>query len=490
MGRMLSLGPDRALPQNLGRIPRTGINDRFSGVSGPAQIRALPDTPVLEQVNPMRRMAFYAAVAMIFVRMSVTPEIIAYYTGTNTYILYLIGPPALIGVLITGGFGRAFRAKVAWFWTCLVIWMFLSTPFSSWQGGSAGVVSAYARTSYICLIVLAGTVAAWKDLKSVFNMMAASSLAVLLVARFLAKPDAEGRLALDVTDSTIGNPNDLAAHVLLLLPFIVYFGFKSGQNKILRVFTLVGGLYSIWVILETSSRGALVGLAAMALFLFLKASGAQRIAIVVAVPILAAVSIAVIPAQNLMRLETIFTSSPTSAEAAGIAAEAGESRESRTYLLKKSIQFTFEHPVFGVGPGQFSNFEGSTSRKAGEHGNWHETHNTYTQISSECGIPALILMLASMIGALGLVNKTLKKARARGNQEIAGACLCYLVSWVGYLVTIFFLACAYRFTLPTMVGLAIAIHLAGERELDGPGTAPGRTLYSVGSRPPALHAAR
>jgi O-antigen ligase len=274
---------------------------------------------------------------------------------------------------------------------------------------------------------------------------------------------------------------------LLLLPFIVDFAFKSGQNKMWGILALGGGLYSTWVILGTSSRGALVGLAAMALLLFFKASGAQKIGIVIAVPVLAAVLIAVMPAQNLMRLATIFTSSSGSAEAEGIAAEAGESRESRTYLLKKSIQFTFEHPVFGVGPGQFSNFEGLTSKKAGQHGNWHETHNTYTQISSECGIPALILMLAGMFGACALVNKTLKKARAQGNKELAGACVCYLISWVGYLVTIFFLACAYRFTLPTMVGFAIAIHLAAERELGGPARALGPTAYSVGSRRPALH---
>ncbi len=181
------------------------------------------------------------------------------------------------------------------------------------------------------------------------------------------------------------------------------------------------------------------------------------------VPVLATVLVAILPAQNLARLRTIFN--PENPAAAGIAAEAGESFDSRTYLLKKSIEYTFQHPVFGVGPGQFSNYEGSSSRKVGEHGNWHETHNSYTQISSECGLPAVILMMAASFGAMGLVSKTLKKARACGNKEVAGACVCYLVSWAGYLVTITFLACGYRFTLPAMIGLAAAIHIAGEREL-------------------------
>ena len=62
---------------------------------------------------------------------------------------------------------------------------------------------------------------------------------VLCIVKFLAKPDAEGRLAFDVVDSTIGNANDLAAHVLLLLPFLFSISdSKPGQkctNAALRI---------------------------------------------------------------------------------------------------------------------------------------------------------------------------------------------------------------------------------------------------------------
>ena len=88
-----------------------------------------------------------------------------------------------------------------------------------------------------------------------------------------------------------------------------------------------------------------------------------------------------------------------------------------------------------------------------------------------------------LLGSLGLVNKTMRKARERGNKEVAGACLCYLVSWGGYLITISFLACGYRFTLPAMVSLGIALYFAGERELDGslPVFAPEHYLARTGA---------
>ncbi len=257
---MLSSGPVRGLPRNTAGNVELRIDDDFRRSDSPRTAPSL-NTPQQEQVSSVRRIAFYAAVAMIFARMSVTPEILAYLTGTNTYVLYLVGPLALIGVLVSGGIGRAFRSKVSWYWTGLVICMLIATPVSSWPGGSAQLVSTYLRTDYICLLVLAGTVSTWKDIKTVFNMLVASGFIVLCVVRFLATPDNEGRLALDVTDSTIGNPNDLAAHVLLLLPFMCISDLRPGRIRYFGLLALGGGFYSVWIILGTSSRGAFIALA-------------------------------------------------------------------------------------------------------------------------------------------------------------------------------------------------------------------------------------
>jgi hypothetical protein len=338
--------------------------------------------------------------------------------------------------------------------------MILATPFSSWPGGSAQLINTYVRTDVVCLFVFAATVISVDQIKTIYKLFAFSGVAVLLVARFMAKPDAEGRLALDVIDSTIGNPNDLAAHILLLLPFVLYVGFKFG-NILVKLIAAGCAFYSVWVILGTSSRGALLGLAGMGIFLFLKATGPQRVAVLVGVPAFALLMFAILPGKNVARLTTLFSQSSAPAD---IADEAGESMASRTYLLKKSIEFTFKYPIVGVGPGQFSSFEGVTSRATGKHGNWHETHNSYTQVSSECGLPAAILMIIGCFGSLGLVNRTLRQARKLGCKDLAGLCTCYLISWSGYLITITFLACAYKFTEPMMVGLAVAIHFAAQRE--------------------------
>ena len=57
------------------------------------------------------------------------------------------------------------------------------------------------------------------------------------------------------------------------------------------------------------------------------------------------------------------------------------SAEQRQHLFWRSLEVTLEHPLFGVGPGNFPIISDS----------WLVTHNSYTQMSSEGGIPALVL---------------------------------------------------------------------------------------------------
>ncbi len=66
-------------------------------------------------------------------------------------------------------------------------------------------------------------------------------------------------------------------------------------------------------------------------------------------------------------------------------------------LLRQSIQMTFEHPIFGVGPGVFAAASWDERKRAGiGAGNAQVTHNTYTQISSETGIPGFFFFIATV----------------------------------------------------------------------------------------------
>jgi len=214
--------------------------------------------------------------------------------------------------------------------------------------------------------------------------------------------------------------------------------------------------YALWVILGTASRGALIALGVSFLFVLLWASARGRlVALVIALAL--AVSIPLFLGGNAAdRLGSLF---------GGKHEEAEESEDVRRYVLKESLIYTLQHPMFGVGLGQFSNFEGAESVAAGKVGSWHVTHNSFTQVSSECGMPALIFFVLAIGSALFSVNRVYRQARREGYRDIANASFCYLLSMVGFLVTITFLANAYRFYFPAMIGLAIALCVSAELEM-------------------------
>ena len=82
-------------------------------------------------------------------------------------------------------------------------------------------------------------------------------------------------------------------------------------------------------------------------------------------------------------------------------ASAIASTDARMRLLTKSIKYTLYHPLFGVGPGMFAVAEDKEAHANGlRHGTWQGTHNSYTQVSSELGIPGCIFYVLVIFWSL------------------------------------------------------------------------------------------
>ena len=408
-----------------------------------------------QQSNPLRKVAFYFGLGLFLVIFGVLPELVYYITGSNTYLLYFFFPPAVIGAFITGGLRRTLRFRASWLWIAFFAWMILATPFSYWKGGSTARVYDYGRLSLPLLFIMGGLATNWKEIRAIFYTIASAAFINVLSARFFLHADQGGRVSLDAS-GTIGNSNDLAAHLLLVLPFLLFIVMDRKKLGVIRYALLLPILYGIWVITSTASRGALIAMAIVFLFVLLRATAAQRILAVVAAVVISASLFLLLPGSVLNRLGTLVGQEHE---------EADESAESRSYLFRTSIKYTLQHPLFGVGPDQFSNFEGNEKLSEGQVGNWHATHCAWTQVSSECGIPALIFFTLAIGSALMIVNKTWRQARKEGYTEIANACFCYLMAMVGFLVAITFLANAYRFYLPAMIGLAISIRFVALQQM-------------------------
>ncbi len=293
-----------------------------------------PPTVDLYESSPFRKMAFYFGLAFLFERFGVISELLNQLIGTSGYILYIIGPPALLGTIATGGLRRSFRHRASYYWMAFFGWMLLATPFSYWQGGSFARVASYGRFDLVLLFVAGGLAVNWKEIRLVFYTIAASALVNLLTARFFTN-DVNGRISISYGGS-IGNSNDLAAHLLFVLPFLLWVTMDSKRSLIIRL-PLLGGIgYGLSVILGTASRGALVAVMATVFFMFWRASMRQRFVLIVAGSILALILMGVLPQASKNRLAALFGQKHQ---------EADESEEFRDQLFHKSLVYTLQHPI-------------------------------------------------------------------------------------------------------------------------------------------------
>jgi len=159
----------------------------------------------------------------------------------------------------------------------------------------------------------------------------------------------------------------------------------------------------------------------------------------------------------------------------------------RRKLLMASVYDTLSHPIFGLGPGQFENYEGRT--KSHNEGGFTGAHNSYTQISSETGLPGILMYLGGTLSAFFLLQRTWKLiAKMPQAKELSLACFLLSISMIGFCVAIFFLNFGYYFYLPSYTGLIICLSAAVRREVamvssvPEPSQAPAFTAFT-GRRP-------
>lgn len=232
------------------------------------------------------------------------------------------------------------------------------------------------------------------------------------------------------------NPNDMAIHLITVIPVVVAFMFGArGLKKALYaacVFLLVGGL------MVTFSRGGFLGLGGAAFVLAWKLGRRNRFAVMALLAVAAALMVALAPGGFGLRMLSIFDSS----------LDPVGSSSARQELLKLSIITALKHPLFGVG---MNNFHIVSIREA-------VTHNSYTQVASELGMTAFALyvtFIVSPIRRLARIERATLDARRASNFYYLSVGL--QASLVAYMIGSFFGAIAYQWYVYYLVGYAVAL---------------------------------
>ena len=431
----------------------------------PAQAAPADDSQLY---NPLRTVGLGAALSLVLVRFGMVHELLAYAFGARFMLQYVFGIPALVALLASGGLGRVYRHKVAFFWTAYAVWLFVASPFSTWKSSSLNLAWSYFRAEFVLFLVMAGLAMTWGECKTMLRTAAVGGILALLAARHFQNAVLARQERFALAFGTVADPNDFACSLLLLLPIMLWLCL-SFKSVALRLALLPVVPYTLYRILSTGSRGGLLGLLVeVAVFVFF-GSWRQRFALLMLGIITVPIAVATLPSQTLRRI-TNFSGEAQETDGTGDEG-AAESRTIRQYILKKSIEYTFRYPLFGVGPGQMVNFAGQRSKGVEGYGIWQNAHNMWIQASSECGIPALIFFLGGIVSSYRLLSATYRKARARPDCEDIRKLVVYvIVALVGFCTAGTFLNFAYLFYAPSLGALAIVISSAAAREFEARGS--------------------
>jgi O-antigen ligase len=196
--------------------------------------------------------------------------------------------------------------------------------------------------------------------------------------------------------------NFLGIAAAVTLPYIAAILILT-RSALKSALLVAASLSMMWMLMLTASRGGVLNVvfsAVLTCFVVLRGSARGRI---IGAGIVMAMVLAVCLAPSVLwqRLGTIW--GDPDIYAGQVAASAAESKEDHLSVLVRSIQYTFDHPVFGLGLG---NFQVASGTELGQPGAWMGTHNTFTEISSEAGIPALLFFLGLIVVAMRNVGRT------------------------------------------------------------------------------------
>jgi probable O-glycosylation ligase (exosortase A-associated) len=233
--------------------------------------------------------------------------------------------------------------------------------------------------------------------------------------------------------------NELAVALIMLLPLMFYL-YQTSKQRLVRFGIVFSMITTAFAILGSQSRGALLGLCAIAFYLAVKSRYPIRMSIAVASVLVGVISF--MPETWTARMETMQTYQ-------------GEgSAMSRIYAWKTLWAAAVDRPVVGAGfaadtpivfhkyapkDAAFENFEGMV---------W-VAHSIYFQMLGEHGFPGLALFLLLGIVTWRTANRLTRQTR--GDPEF-GTWVPILmpmiqVSIIGYAVGGAFLSLAY-FDLP------------------------------------------
>ena len=430
-------------------LPLRAEPQSFSGANQVSPVRQQRISPLLNAVFPI-------LLAFLFAVFTGTLELVGFLRATH--LLLVIGALGLIAVFVTGRFMQVVLSPVGKLLTLFTVWFILCIPMAIWRGGSFGVfVDTWSR-SFLAYILTAGLISTVAQSRKVFHTIAYSVGFLASLALVVHYYDGSGRLCLP--GGRYGNANDFGFALLVGLPFLA-FTFLQGRGVRKAAAVVLTGPVLI-ALAKTGSRGCMLGAGMLVLYAFFRASKAVRAKLAIAAPILFVLLLLVVPSGLRDRYITLFSSRNTN-QTSDNTVEAAGSAEARLVVLEDSIWLTILHPLSGVGPGNFPVAQNDLAIARGERkGQWRVTHNTYTEVSSEMGIPGLLIYLVFLFRCWKVLTAVIRRKTISAELRVMAGTL--RAAFVVVATVAAFDSLTYNTNIPILAGLVTALGFIAETQ--------------------------
>ncbi len=372
---------------------------------------------------------------------------------------WLLQPILIIGMFMTNSTKAILRSDIGRVMLWFTAWVAVCVPFSTWRGGSF-IVFILAAQALGLLFFMMAFIRSMDDCYRAIFTIALAMVTVGVLSMLIgggrgasAANGAANRLGLGTGTNTLADANFLGLYLVIGLPLIWFSA--SIRRGIMRAGLICLMVPVLAAMARTGSRSALLALAVGTLFFFAFATSRQRAMMIAGGTAFLVCALLFLPPKIVQRFSTYFNANTEAG------AEAADSAETRKMLLIRSLELTAKHPLFGVGPGEFQDAEAKDAAAHGKRGMWHFTHNSYTELSSECGITGMILYVIAIWRAYrGLSTVRDRFPQAKGRRAALFVQITVVMAAVGS----FFLSIAYTGIVYGILGLSAAMQLAAKRE--------------------------
>ena len=249
----------------------------------------------------------------------------------------------------------------------------------------------------------------------------------------------------------IGDPNFYAQILVVIVPIAFHF-LMSEKRLILKLIAAWSLAVCSLSIIFTFSRGGAVALAIVliALVLYRRPRPLEFIALA----LLIIGMVAFLPSQYSARLDTVAQIVTGQADVREEASLRGRLSE-----LLVAWQMFIEHPIVGVGVGNYPAYYQSYSRQIGldPRTENREPHNLFLEVAAETGIVGLIVFFMVLYYSYRGIHDAWIAFKKNNLEDYAGLVAVFGIGFLGYLTAALFIHGAYPRYLWLLVGLALAL---------------------------------